>query len=1204
MQGFLLLFLALLCLSNGQSLQDIQQRLTAFQHINQTTVGKPLAGFINSALHEADLPLSAITSQITGNLLTVKCSTLLGSGATVSSTYHFWMNGNTLAMDFQFEMQGSIQNVYTSLTHSPSLPQSIQGLSTASGSWLVSGVSASGGPLGTGVGLTIQGTSSVVGGKLLSAVQKVTPKGTTQVPGHSSVFIPNLNASDVILNFTTTDSFTLSKSLTLNYLELLVQKPFEVTFSIHLLAAVSQQSLEFALTADYDSSSSSVKFSGDLLSQWQHPLGLKWLTLLSGDATFVIDNKYNMALSLEAQSQLSWSSHPVTVDISLSGDKFEDILFEITNIAEAQNVAAMFAAVSGKTAPSVLSEITTATGTLAISTYATGNFREGFNFLVDATLTSGSLLKAAQVLDKQATPSTFNYAFTLYVPIFASQKDIEISLKETGSPFTVVGPLVCSDFTINIDVNSGNSNIVIDADLSNKLKDGTVLQYTVSADWEESSANSVEFKGVLSTAWNNPFGWSWMIVESGSDIDLKISTTSFDLTFDGTVQFPWSFGMSSEIFIEIGGPQMADAVFAIENFPLNTLSLDTIFQYIIGSVPKEINGLNPQGTVSISIATWDSSKVPLGFTLNGQVTVTDAGSGDLWKALSLLSADPSTITFTWSFNIALFGSNPTQLELQFSESGAYHWTKEVEIDQYTLDVKVGPQSSFAVTANAALHLPEQSTPLQFQISSDFEITDPSFSFTGSLTNWVHPWGQKWFNLTSLQLSIDIGSSTSVSLSGDADFLIKGDKGTADASISVQPGSASLSFDIDNHWTIDQLTETVLGKSAAAVVKDIETKAALKIGFSLSTSEGITFSAIGNVTGTLAQEVKHVSYWWDHPGNCFGISVSIPIFSAAPEDLTLALDVTDPYIQISDHFWFDSTTFSISVAPFAISLDAKVKAQFNKNPVLYFEVDGTFKTDGTALVWGAMEGTWDNPFGIKHFDLSNVILQIGFNPADCATSACIADLGLGAEMEFAKSTVTFDGNVAIPDLWDIFFSGSYKKKGQAVAVTDVIDQWNAANTAQISKVGIPESWGINDASFYFAPINGQFGPLHYAAGFGVTGDLTILDMNIFMSMNCTEASGFSCNFAFDISVPPHEFSELLKKELHLMYPDQTEFTVFKLVNVGLGEWSQQNVAATTNPRWQIGLEILNKVHNLDFRVDQSELSGSFHDFFVKWLKHLF
>lgn len=57
----------------------------------------------------------------------------------------------------------------------------------------------------------------------------------------------------------------------------------------------------------------------------------------------------------------------------------------------------------------------------------------------------------------------------------------------------------------------------------------------------------------------------------------------------------------------------------------------------------------------------------------------------------------------------------------------------------------------------------------------------------------------------------------------------------------------------------------------------------------------------------------------------------------------------------------------------------------------------------------------------------------------------------------------------------------------------------------------------------------------------------------MSLNCTDSLGLSCNFAFDVSVPPHQFYDLLKKEVDLLYPSPSDFVVFKLTHVSLSEW---------------------------------------------------
>jgi len=333
-------------------------------------------------------------------------------------------------------------------------------------------------------------------------------------------------------------------------------------------------------------------------------------------------------------------------------------------------------------------------------------------------------------------------------------------------------------------------------------------------------------------------------------------------------------------------------------------------------------------------------------------------------------------------------------------------------------------------------------------------------------------------------------------------------------------------------------------------------------------------------------------------------LDLPIFSANPLAIALSLSWAEE-IQLTKHLWFESIAFSIAVSPFAISLDAKVKANFKSNPTLYFEVDGSFSQDGGVLMWGAMEGTWDNPFGIKGWSLSNVIIEFGFNPSMCAVDACISDIGLGLEMPIGSKIIKFDGNVAAPDFLDIFLSGSLTDKSASLGVLDVINDWNKVNPSRpVPTKEIPPSWGIYEAAFYFAPEDGQFGPIHYTAGFGITGGIIILDMPLFMSLNCTDNAGLSCNFAFDVDISLSQFTEMIKKQLFIMYPDMPNFDIFSLHDAQLTEWSQQNSATGVQPRWKIDLTVLNTPHSLDFRVEQYTLAGTFHDFFKQWLAHIF
>jgi len=351
----------------------------------------------------------------------------------------------------------------------------------------------------------------------------------------------------------------------------------------------------------------------------------------------------------------------------------------------------------------------------------------------------------------------------------------------------------------------------------------------------------------------------------------------------------------------------------------------------------------------------------------------------------------------------------------------------------------------------------------------------------------------------------------------------------------------------------------------------------------------------------------LAYWWnkDLSNLEFDIDVNFPIFTTNPLGLSIGITWSEE-ISITQYVSFESVTFKVAAEPLSVTLDSKIKASFKANPTMYFEGSGTYKADNSVLLWGAMEGTWVSPFGIKGFDLSDVIVEFGFNPMLCALDGCVSDFGLGMQMIIGDKVIKFDGNVAAPDFMDVYLAGSISGgQGQHLAVLDVIHKWNQANpTRPVSTDLIPPSWGITDCAFYFAPEDGTFGPIHYTKGFGVTGDFVILNMPVHISVNCTEDAGNTCNFAFDAHINLDEFAKEIEKELGIIYPDRDVSSIFTLKDVSLTDWSQKDVSLGTKPRWTIDINVFNQDQILDFRVEQYMLSQSFHDFFNQWIKHIF
>jgi len=113
------------------------------------------------------------------------------------------------------------------------------------------------------------------------------------------------------------------------------------------------------------------------------------------------------------------------------------------------------------------------------------------------------------------------------------------------------------------------------------------------------------------------------------------------------------------------------------------------------------------------------------------------------------------------------------------------------------------------------------------------------------------------------------------------------------------------------------------------------------------------------------------------------------------------------------------------------------------------------------------------------------------------------------------------------------------------------------------------------------------------------------MDLDFDINCTEKNWDFCNFAVHVGLDWNLFKQMILHEIGLARPNQPErLVVFHIEDLSLTEWNAQNYAKGIYPYWNIKINILNKSHLLQFRVQQYELASSFHEFFKKWLAHIF
>eukprot|EP01125_Pyxidicula_operculata_P021335 TRINITY_DN8162_c0_g1_i1.p1 TRINITY_DN8162_c0_g1~~TRINITY_DN8162_c0_g1_i1.p1 ORF type:complete len:1221 (+),score=341.94 TRINITY_DN8162_c0_g1_i1:146-3808(+) len=1219
MRQVIYLFALLVVCINAQTLQQIQNAIQTSGRINSASIGPTLSGALNVAIHVSDIPATNITFQLTSTSLTVKCRSLIFNDQVSIALYFFYV-GNDLEMALMLQIDGSLQNLYKLVTRNSAVP-TFFGDFSANGTWSFGLATSDSSPISLQKGVTIEGDLTITGGSLLKAVRYFNPS-INSIETSGSLYIPvfSSNPLDITLTLDYKGVIPLSKHLQINDFQFNVQVPEQISITVHaqsnLVGTDNQpEVINYALTGSFDTSSNTLKLSGTMQGAWSHPLGLKWLDINSAQAQLVLGNPNSQVISMTAQGTVSFASGgPVTIVFSISGSEFNDVLISMQNIPLSKDIQKIYTDLTGKQAASLQQISVTGTGSITIATYNTGSAQEGLTFEVDATVVKGgNVAKAIQAFEGSTDPSTFKYVATLFVPVFGPQAGIDLSLTETGT-FSVTKHTICNGYSLVFDVDQ-DSQFDFSASLQTKVGDGQTLSVTASAQWEV-GAEELTFKGQLTSPWIAPFGLSWMNLNTAT-FQLSLGS-QFSISLSGAATLEFAPAQPASAIVSIGGDNLQNVLFALQNIPVDGLTFGLMSLYVMGDAnpPSQFNDFVAKGTASIAISTYDAPQGREGFTLEVDVALVDNGS-DIYKAASVFSNNPSQYTYDMMLFIPVFTPNTGSLELSFKETGPIKINSALEVESYGLDVQLGNTNSISVNADVQVTLKKQPEPVDFSISAAF-VAGQSLSFTGQMTStWDHPFGVNWMNITSanlnLILSVPVGLQ-SFSIGGNAEFFWGQSTGTAGIEFTVSNDftDVTLTATVEDKWTLHEIAKSVAGSGVSDLINDVTQTGDVSLSVSLSTcdcagaQEGLTVSVQGTVTGQLLDHMKKAAYWWnkDLANSQFAVFMNIPIFSTDPLGISLSFSLTEN-ITLSKHYTFQGCTFSFDLNPLQVSLDTRILAQFNKNPPLEFEVSGSFGVDNGVLLWGAMTGDWESPFGIHGFSFQQVILEFGMNPTMCATTACISDLGLGFDFTMGNTIVTFDGNAAAPDYWDVFLAGSIKKQQDSLSVVNVIDTWNTINPKNpVSTQDIPTDWSVVEAGFYFAPVSGKFGPISYVAGFGITGGIKLLDMDLFLSINCTETNGFSCNFAFNVDISINQFTAMIKKELGILGKNYSSFDIFKVNDVSLDEWSQANVASGTRPRWLIDMTVLNTNHKLDFRVHQYELAKTFHDFFHQWLASLF
>jgi len=277
----------------------------------------------------------------------------------------------------------------------------------------------------------------------------------------------------------------------------------------------------------------------------------------------------------------------------------------------------------------------------------------------------------------------------------------------------------------------------------------------------------------------------------------------------------------------------------------------------------------------------------------------------------------------------------------------------------------------------------------------------------------------------------------------------------------------------------------------------------------------------------------------------------------------------------------------------------------------------------------MIGTWDNLFGIRGFDVSNIVASIAFNPLFCAVDLCISGFGIGFDLAMGPENIEFYGYVEVPHLEKIFVEAGISGKNPynlALSFKSIAIQWNkmiGKKTIQINTNDIPADWGLKNMYFYIAPEAGNFGNKYYDAGFWFSGGFRLIGIDC----NCNvKVANDDFHFAVNMSIDslakdinkflhiaivknPAEFvswTDDMKAQLVAVNNGQMSADSFHIVsihNVSITGFSMDHFATQNDPVFIMDYSFLGR-HTFKATVPLFHWFKEFENFFDFFLKNLF
>jgi len=999
----------------------------------------------------------------------------------------------------------------------------------------------------------------------------------------------------------------------------------------------------------------SYQLQGLLNGKWSHPLGLQWLDVVSATATVNVASHVVSSIHFDASAQMTFADKPLKVDVEVFGEHLQNVKVAIEDIPlgvdTMQKILQQGANVN--TLPALMREMVFGgTVDLVIANYDDTNTRAGFSMIIKVHLDKNKPHTIADALldtfgaSALGDPYSMTFDMQLFAPVFDSKATTVCTIDIKANSNIPVGQgMVAVKVGVRVDILKNGkqirrilpnafrpqlpprdvqSDLYIYIDVETTIKDQKVsFEFTGKY---VASTHRVDLSAQLTEAWVHPFGLQWLTINTAQIASVIQNGRMNDLKVIGgaTVNYGQSSPASVTVTFYITGNKL-------ENFYVQitgTFNNDwkNFFQSVAGiQAPDVISSqMNVDGNLQFTLANYDGAPEKKGLTIRAHVQLADGYS--LNKAARLLiPGDGKQISIDLVLFVPVFGTNPSYITFSLIENGPIFSHKNMKLTQIRLDVVVAPQFSIAIRATSTLEFSNNDV-VTFNIAGSFQ-ENALVTFTGDMVGtWPHPFNLQWLSVTGVHTKLVInaanGQLQSFVVGGSADMTFPKFHMTGTFEIVIGKSIKDITFTltVDCQYQLHEVAAAITNGDVPAVFKEAKSlNGQLVLTISTVTNgetrDGLSIAMKASVPPT-SELMKKMQVVVPHIDSFELVAaIHIPIFSTNPSHIDLQLQFNAEITIVKDKFYFEQLAFTFAVdSGLTVGVSARVRAHFATNPTLWFLLAGTYSTSQTVTLTGEMIGTWVNPFGIKGFNVSDVIGEIGFNPAMCEIDACLADIGVGFKVSLGTITVEFDGRAAIPDWEKIFAYASVSgKNGYIFTVRDLVSTWNnMAPQHQIPLSLIPNGWGLKDSMAYFAPQDQQFGNKFFKKGFEVKGGITILDLDVDFDVQChdTTITPNACSFDFHFHFDLVAFAKMIKRELFgagMITAEEYEnpqFALFAVRSVELEDFSTGVLAQNTNPRFRVQLEILGIKRNVDVRMPPAELAGSFHSYFGKFLRHLF